>query len=195
MKNVYRFLTLDFRFLLLIVGALGFIGGCESQTGPSATSGTDWGAPFQDSLLEPFQGEWTFHNRPETEQDSAKSFHVSGGPDLRIDGHIITEQTPMGSEFRLFELHEHDGRVCGKAWFHEDPHDPGDMSKVFVTLAIDNNTLTLRIHHPTHSVDINDPDLKHANPVISKTPSLCPVAAVDDSDSEGWDVVNYIRAN
>jgi hypothetical protein len=195
MKTVPEPLAVDLRSLLLIVGTLAFVWGCESQTEPTTTAGTDWGPPFQSALLEPFQGEWKFHNRPETGQHSSKVLQGSGGPDLRINGHIITEQTPMGSEFRLFELHEHDGRVCGKAWFHEDPHDPGDMSKVYITMELDDNTLTLRTHYPTESVDINDPDLQHANPVISKTPSVCPVASMDDGDSEAWDVVNYIRAN
>jgi len=63
----------------------------------------------------------------------------------------------LGGEYDLFALHQHDQIVCGKAWHHEDPGDPGDMSKAWVRLESVEYELHLHVKMGD-SPDLADPD-------------------------------------
>ncbi len=178
-----------------LLGVLGLICGCGPEMAATSPEGTVWGEPYKTAILEPFQGNWKFQRRQiEDEEQTPGAARITGGPDLQIEGHIITEQTVLQSEYRLFEVHEHEGRICGKAWLHEDPHDPGDMSKVLVTLAVVGDKLTFRTRHANRSASPNDPDSQGDIPVLSKTPTECPVAQAQDEDWGPWVTFDYTRA-
>ena len=62
--------------------------------------------------------------------------------DMKISGNCAAVRSGVPSaEYRLFATHEHGGKVCGKAWHHEDRFDPGDMSKCYVRLSIIDNRM------------------------------------------------------
>ena len=80
-------------------------------------------------------------------------------PDLTIKGNVAVGAGTPSSEYRLFAMHKHDTKVCGKAWHHEDRFDPGDMSKCYVRLSIVGGDLHFDVNMLDELPDVNDPDL------------------------------------
>jgi hypothetical protein len=124
-------------------------------------------------LLEPYQGDWRFDPKKtlalwksegmsdkEISQVVAMSRTFPIHPDMTIASNLgVLAGSPEG-EYFFFELHEHDRWVCGKAWHHEDRHDPGDMSKCYARLAVTDLELRLSLRR-TERDDPNDPDVTH----------------------------------
>jgi len=93
-------------------------------------------------------------------------------PDLTIRGDTAVGAGTPSSEYRFFAMHNHDGKVCGKAWPHEDRFDPGDMSKCYVRLSIVDGDLHLEVNMLDGLPDVNDPDLL-STPAVEGKLSKC----------------------
>lgn len=156
------------------------------------------------AALEPMQGRWVY-DRDATEAElrergvpdeqvralevirtEVEAMGLSVYPDLDFVGNLAIGRGNLESEYRFFALHEHDGVVCGKAWHHEDRHDPGDMSKHFVRLQIVDDKLHFETFSRDEPIDLDDPDLD-AEPVETSA-DACEVP--DDVD---WSITIYRR--
>jgi len=142
---------------------------------PNENGNGVFGPPIKVQLLDPFQGQWncdragTFalwksqgkSDRVKSTEESDKrldeEFAKNHDPtlavlrrdsphcDITIKGNIIFGRGALAEEYDLFGLHAHGSVVCGKAWFHEDRNDPGDMSKVWIRLELVGDELRIHI--------------------------------------------------
>lgn len=178
---------------LIVVQCLCLLGaGCGSGQKDKAAGDALFGKPVRDPLFAAVQGSWQFVGRhTEAPQATPSGGTIAGGPDLRIDGHIISSLSPLHSTQHLFDAHLHQGRICAKAWHHEDPNDPGDMSKQHLTLAVAGDTLTIRECLATRQVDIDDPDVE--GPVRIVREAGCALEGDRDYGWTPWTVLTYTR--
>ncbi|MFM9960021.1 MAG: hypothetical protein ACKV2Q_02210 [Planctomycetaceae bacterium] len=140
------------------------------------------GPPSESRLLAPFAGQWVFDFEKTltaqkaagvTDEQIAQLRKVFADnptigkmhPDLTIQGNVAVGSGLLSSEYRFFAMHNHDSKVCGKAWHHEDRFDPGDMSKCYVRLTIVGEELHLEVNMLDGLPDLNDPDLVSDPPV------------------------------
>jgi hypothetical protein len=185
-----------FKPTLLLIGVA--LIGCtpNSSDGPPGPA-TD--AP----LLSQFAGQWVFDfDKTLAAQKAAGSTddkiaqlrklyadHPMLGkmhPDLTIKGNVAVGSGTPSSEYRFFAMHNHDSRVCGKAWHHEDRLDPGDMSKCFVRLSVVGGDLRLEVNMLDGLPDVNDPDLL-STPAVEGDVSRC-----DASKQKAGDWATYV---
>jgi hypothetical protein len=93
-------------------------------------------------------------------------------------------------------LHKHGAVVCGKAWHHEDRHDPGDMSKVWLRLARVGDELHLHVKHV--DTPLVDDNLNAVDPDFGKAMSMevdakhCETSA-DRIESDSWTTYVFTR--
>jgi hypothetical protein len=149
----------SWRFIGLLI-LLALLCGCGADsTGPG---GGPFGAPAESRLLAPLAGHWDFDfertldaqkagGATEEQINSLRKLYADNPqllkmhPDMTITGNeAICSGTPT-AEYRFFVMHEHDGKLCGKAWHHEDRFDPGDMSKCYVRLKLEGDRLVFEL--------------------------------------------------
>ena len=112
-------------------------------------------------------------------------------PDLAITGDTFVGRGFLSQEYRLFAIHNHGPIVCAKAWFHEDRHDPGDMSKCWVRLERVGDEFHFHVKHEDDSADTEkDPDLKHMPTLVDA--KSCEVAG-EKLESQDWMTVVFVR--
>jgi len=87
-------------------------------------------------------------------------------------------------------VHRHDHVVCGKAWHHEDPGDPGAMSKAWVRLELVEYELHLHAKRGD-SPDLSDPDIT-TMPLLADANSC--KAAAEKVTSEEWTTYVFLRS-
>jgi hypothetical protein len=165
-----------------LIAMLAVFEGCGvdgSDDGPPGAESTDdgpLGKPRPSALLAPFAGSWVFdfdktiqaqeaRGAPKQDIERLRKQHEQN-PEL---GKLHADMALAGSqalcagvpsaEYDFFGMHQHDGKVCGKAWHHEDRHDPGDMSKCYVRMAMAEDRLLMEVKMSERSPDLNDPDL------------------------------------
>lgn len=115
-------------------------------------------------------------------------------PDITISGNDAVANCFPVSEYRFFAMHEHDGKICGKAWHHEDRYDPGDMQKCYARLKLDDNLLYLEIKMKDGLSDLNDPDLLSPSlPAEGGSAATCDADAPSGSDWSGWTTYVFAR--
>jgi hypothetical protein len=187
--------------------------GCGDALSPStAPDSGPFGPAETSALLAPFAGDWeidfektlegykaagwsdeAIQRTREMRVASPKHFKVTF-PDLSFNGNIAIgdTSTPLIQEYRFFAMHEHDGKVCGKAWHHEDRFDPGDMSKRRVRLWIRDEQLYLEVKMWNPSVELNDPDFSAMSPPDGGSVADC-VAEDLSSDWTEWLTYVYSR--
>jgi hypothetical protein len=109
-------------------------------------------------------------------------------PDLTVNGDVAVGAGTPSFEYRFFAMHNHDSKVCGKAWHHEDRFDPGDMSKCYVRLSIVGGELHLEVNMPVLYAlpAVSDPDLT-LTPAVEGDLSKC-----DASKQKAGDWVTYV---
>ena len=90
-------------------------------------------------------------------------------------------------------MHQHNGKICGKAWHHEDRFDPGDMSKCFVRLSIIDNRLQFEIKMLEDSLDPADPDLNPSPPIDLESAAKCDAEKPVPGDSSRWSTFIFTR--
>lgn len=182
------------RFALLLV--LAVAGGCgrRVEDAPGDREGV-FGPPVYAKPLEPFQGQWVFNPERTAAARKARGEPSIGGgaraPGFVIQGHVATGEGAPSEEYRFFALHEHDGVVCGKAWHHEDRHDPGDMSKCHVKLCRAGDEFHLTVFMHEGLPDLDDPDL-NAAPVVAAGPAGCNPPP-DDPAAGAWVTYVFVR--
>jgi len=177
-------------------------GGAAPGEGP-------FGPPGQSALLSPFAGTWVL------DLDKTLEAHqAAGASDEQIGairafyaqnpqfGGMLSEMTITGneavgkdgSEYRFFGMHEHDGKICGKAWHHEDRYDPGDMSKCYARLKLDDGLLYLEVKMKDGLPDLNDPDfLSSPLPAEGGSPATCDADAPAGADWDEWTTHVFAR--
>jgi hypothetical protein len=112
-------------------------------------------------------------------------------PDLSITGDTFVGHGFLAQEYRLFAIHQHGPIVCAKAWFHEDRHDPGDMSKCWIRLERVKDEFHFHVKMQDDDVDIEkDPDLTSMPTLVDAT--SCEVAG-EKTESQEWTTFVYVR--
>ncbi len=177
---------------LCLVGFL--LAGCEPTD-----SGLEFGTSADRALLEPYAGEWkcdfekTLEVRREAGVDEAEIEQLQAffehnpqfgnlHADLTISGSEAIGDGIPSSQYSFYALHEHDGRLCGKAWHHEDRHDPGDMSKCYVRITIDADELRLSVRTQDGFPDLSDLDLDPS----ARTAATAETCDAESPPGENW---------
>ena len=96
-------------------------------------------------------------------------------------------------EYRFFSMHEHDGKICGKAWHHEDRYDPGDMSKCYVRLWIENDELHFQFRMQALLPEMSDPDLTSSPPTEGGSAQTCDAERPAGDGWSNWATYVYTR--
>lgn len=194
----------SFRTLVVLVLG-GVVVGCgnrsESGSGP-------FGPPKESALLSPISGRWAFdfEKTLAAQQEAGKSaeeierlrkFYSANPqfgkmhPDLAITGDVAVGG--VGSEYRFFAMHEHDGKVCGKAWHHEDRFDPGDMTKCYVRLLVTGDRLDFAVKMQDGMPDLNDADLKLSPRPESGSAATCDADHPPGKNWNEWTTYVFTR--
>ena len=163
--------------------SLAALHGCDHGGGGGG------GNPAVPPVLAPFQGDWRF-SLPKTlarwqadgvpqgeiaqAQALAKSFPPH--PDMKLEGDTAVLAGPVEGSYQFFALHPHAQWLCGKAWHHEDRHDPGDMGKYLVRLELRDEDLHLSVRIHDAAADPADPDVSNT-PLTAGSASNCPADA------------------
>lgn len=170
----------------LILAMLLIVSGCDEGTGLKATGTTP--------LMDPFQGTWHVdqqktlawwenHGVPTTQIAQAQQLTAAMPlhPDLKVQGTTVVLPGVVEGEYAVFALHRHGSVSCGKAWHHEDRHDPGDMSKCYVRFDLSGKELHFSIRADENSADPSDPD-------IMNLPATAPAGscAADSAKDPPW---------
>jgi hypothetical protein len=190
------------RSVILALVVPSALSGCGTASGP-------FGAPAESRLLAPLAGRWDFDvektrdaqkaERATQEQDKLQKI-LAGNPPLRmmhpdmtITGNEAVCTGMPAAEYRFFAMHEHDGKLCGKAWHHEDRYDPGDMSKCYVRLKLDDDRLVFELKMQ-EVMDLNDPDLRTLPPPDADSSAGCDAAHPSGKDWSEWTTYVFRRA-
>jgi hypothetical protein len=159
-------------------------------------------------ILVPFRGNWKFNlsktlaywkskGVPAAEiaqaQKIAKSFGLH--PDITMGGDLAILHGPMSMEgqYQFYALHPHGQVVCGKAWHHEDRHDPGDMDKELIRVELRDNDLYLSLRSNDDAADPNDPEVV-TMPILSGSAATCTADAEKDPPWSPWRTYVFDRA-
>jgi hypothetical protein len=195
------------RFIGLLALLPAFAGCGAGAAGPE---GGPFGAPAESRLLAPFAGNWAFDF--EKTLDARKA---GGATEEQIEylrmvyaenpqlGKLHSDMTITGNEavctgipageYRLFAMHEHSGKVCGKAWHHEDRFDPGDMSKCYVRLKLEDEQLHFEMRMQEGLPGLNDPDLLSTPPAEGGSSAACDADHPAGSDWSEWTTFVFVR--
>jgi len=183
-----------------------------SGCGDSLKSSGDgpFGAPGESRLLAPFSGDWSIDFEKTLEAQKAAGVSDENierlrklyadnpqfgkmHPDMTIKGDEAVCAGVPAAEYRFFAMHEHDGRVCGKAWHHEDRFDPGDMSKCYVRLKLDDGLLRFEMRMKDGLPDLGDPDLRSTPPADLDSSANCDADAPSGHGCTDWSVFIFNR--
>ncbi|MGA2796480.1 MAG: hypothetical protein ABSE63_02765 [Thermoguttaceae bacterium] len=184
------------------------LSGCGKS--PKQSDNGPFGPPKNSSLLSPFIGAWLFdfektlsaqRSAGATEEDvqRIRKFYETNPqfgkmhPDMTIEGNLALCSNTPPSEYWFFAIHEHNGKVCGKAWHHEDRLDPGDMSKCYFRMKIRDNNLHFEVKMKDGLPDLNDPDLLPTPPIELDSAANCNADSVTGDDWSKWTTYVFIR--
>jgi hypothetical protein len=185
------------RFVL--ISLLLTLSGCSKGT-------EDGGAPAPLRMLQPFQGEWQF-SQPKTlarwratgmpanniKQVEKLAEVIPIHPGMVVKDNIAVLLGVVEGEYYFFALHPHGRWVCGKAWHHEDRHDPGDMSKCLVRLELRNSDLWLSLRDNEDWTDVSDPDIVD-RPLTAGSAESCEADAAATPPCGPWQTFIFERA-
>lgn len=167
-------------------------------------------SPQSSPLMKPFERVWAvdFEKTLEAQRSggaseesiaAARQLH-SEHPELqtmlgslRFTGNVALGEGGLAQEYWCFDLHEHDGWVCGKAWHHEDRHDPGDMSKCCVRFRLEGESLLFDLRLQDGLPDLNDPDLLTTPAPEGGSATTCDAEKPAGSDWSEWSRTVYVR--
>jgi hypothetical protein len=182
--------------VLLVPICIAAIGcGQDPASGP-------FGPPRSSALMTPFAGKWSFEFDKTLDAEKAagasdeeiaqtrKMYAANPAlgkmhPDLTFDGNVAVGAGTVTSEYRFFGMHKHGAKICGKAWFHEDRFDPGDMSKCYVRLEIVDGRLHMEVNMKEDMPDENDPDLA-SEPPVEGDAAKCDVETQAGKKPDDW---------
>lgn len=154
-------------------------------------------------LLQPFQGAWKFDlnktlalwqsqgvsaQQIAQAQSFAQMYPLHG--DIELTQNVATIHGVVEGEYYFFAQHQHNQWVCGKAWWHEDRHDPGDMAKCYTRLEIINGDLHLSMRLEDGLPALNDPDLV-TMPVQSGSVTNCQADGAPNPPWSPWQTLVF----
>ncbi len=185
----------------VLLAACTWVAGC----GVIGLGEGPFGPPLPSKLLEPFAGNWSFDIDRTAEawkaagasdadvaalrqQHQASKVFALVHPDISIQGNEAVGAGMLSTEYRFYAMHPHDGKICGKAWFHEDRYDPGDMSKCLVRLSRDGDLLRLEVRESEASADPDDPEVENVPPPDSGAAAGCETLKADDRSWSPWEI-------
>ena len=177
---------------------------CDQSGGTPGGGPTGAGARST-PLMQPFQGPWTFDPAktvarwqadavPAAEVAQAKAMGAALHPDMTIGGDAAVLAGAVEGEYAFFALHPHNQWVCGKAWHHEDRHDPGDMSKCYARLELkeDGKELHLSLRLANLAANPNDPDVMNMPPTAGSA-STCGADKAPPAAWSPWRTYEFVR--
>jgi hypothetical protein len=185
-----------------------FVVGCDNSSSTSSGGATaPPGGGTVVPILQPYHGAWRF-SLPKTlarwQADGVPAAEIAQAktlaqqfplhPDMVItnDTAILSPQ-PLEGEYKFFALHPHNPWTCGKAWHHEDRHDPGDMSKCFVRLEVKDSDLHLSLRDDENPANPNDPDVA-TTPTLAGSATNCGADAAPDPPWSAWRTYVFERS-
>ena len=196
---------------VVLVAMLAALAGCDRSSSGDVAGGE---SPFGDRgpaspLLQPFQVKWQFDLErtlalwkakgvPPTQiaQARATTQAVPLHPDMRIQGNaaVLLGPGPLEGEYAFFAMHPHNQWAGGKAWHHEDRHDPGDMSKCYARLELkeSGSELHLSLRNEETAANVNDPDLTNTPPTAGSA-TTCGADAAPDPPWSAWETYVFVR--
>ena len=192
--------------VLLSLTACDRSGGGGSGSGGAASDSPFADAPPASPLLQPFAGQWQFHldktlaawkaaGVPAAEIAAAEKMKGAPYPlhaDMSIQGNVAVLKGSPEGEYFFFGVHPHGQWVCGKAWHHEDRHDPGEMSKCYVRLELKDQELHLSVRMEDGGPNPNDPDLTKL-PAAAGSAGTCRADAAPDPPWSKWETYVFVR--
>jgi len=179
------------KFTALVLLAIT-LAGCGREDNDSPTGNASANVP----LMKPFEGVWQFdlektialmksQGVPQAQLDQMRTVAAFMPSEMKINGNIAVLPGIVEGEYMLFALHPHNQRVCGKAWHHEDRHDPGDMSKCYVRLELKSSDLHFSTREAEDSADPNDPDIINP-PIVAGSAQTCGADAAAQPQWSPW---------
>jgi hypothetical protein len=200
---------------LLLLVALLLLGCDRNPSGVSAPSSAGsgssptgyGGSPAAAALLQPFQGNWKFDlektlalwkskgvSQNEIDQARALTSIVPLHPDMALHADVaVLKGKPAEGEYAFFALHAHAQFICGKAWHHEDRHDPGDMDKYLVRLQLHDADLWLSARIPEDAADPADPEVANPPPLAGAA-ATCNADTLKDPPWSPWRTFIFVPA-
>jgi len=188
---------------LLLVSTLLLLG-CDRNSSnvssPSSSSATGYGgSPAAAALPKPYQGKWNFNlqktlalwksqgvSQKELNEAQARTAITPLHPDMTLQGDIaILNGGAAEGEYAFYALHAHPQFACGKAWHHEDRHDPGDMDKYVVRLQRHDADLWLSARVPEDAADPSDPEVA-SPPPLAGSATTCTADTLKDPPWSPW---------
>ena len=172
---------------LLMVASLMALVSCKPAGGGGGAP-----AAATPALLQPFQGNWRFSLTKTLAQwqadgvPAAETFPLH--QDMSISGTraILVGGGPLEGSYDFFALHPHNAwSVCGKAWHHEDRHDPGDMDKWCVRLQIKAGDLHMPLRGDESPPNTNDPDIV-TTPPLAGSAGTCTADGLPNPPWSPW---------
>jgi hypothetical protein len=153
-----------------------------SASGENGRGPGPFGKPVASEMFAPFAGDWVFDfeqtlaaqksaGASDQELEMLRKQHAQNPRvfdthhDVTISGNEAVGSGVPSAEYRFFGMHKHGGKICGKAWHHEDRYDPGDMSKCYVRLWIADDRLHLEVRMGGEGPELDDPELR-SSPAI-----------------------------
>jgi hypothetical protein len=156
-------------------------------------------------ILKPFQGGWKFSlsktmgawraagvSANEIAQAQAMTALMPVHPDMAIRDDVAVLAGKIEGEYAFYALHPHSQFVCGKAWHHEDRHDPGDMDKYLVRLEIRDGDLWMSVRVHDDAADPSDPEVV-TRPLLAGSAVGCVADGLKDPPWSAWRVYVFER--
>jgi hypothetical protein len=160
----------------------------EEHGGPNSESPLENARPSV--ILAPYAGRWLFDfektaaallasGAPKAEIERMRTMYAQNPKLRKLHGDMVVSGNQAvcsgmpSAQYDFFAMHDHGGKACGKAWHHEDRHDPGDMSKCYARLAIVDNRLELRVRMAEDSPQLDDPELESSPRVDLDSAAHC----------------------
>jgi hypothetical protein len=168
-----------------------------------------FGAPAESRILAPAAGRWDFDfektlqaqqaaGATEKQIEALRKLYAGNPqlqkmhPDITVTGNeAVCSGMPSGA-YTFFAMHEHDGKMCGKAWHHEDRYDPGDMSKCYVRLKLEGDCLVFELRMQ-EVMDLHDPDLSPNLPADAVSVAGCDADHPAGKDWSEWSTYVFVR--
>jgi hypothetical protein len=192
---------------LTLALALAILPGCRGDDPDDSPGGPSEPTP----LLAPFQGAWqpdpdkslalalaatrpapTSSTPPAVAPVSPSRSMFATHPEMKLTNNVAVLNGLLWGEYRFFALHSHGDTVCGKAWHHEDRHDPGDMDKYLVRLRRVGGDLHFSYRVCEDSADPNDPDVA-TTPLTAGSADTCTADTEKDPPWRPWVTIVFVR--
>ncbi len=167
-------------------------------------------SPQQKLLMDHLGGKWQFdfdktlelreaRGATKTEIDrlkqmwSGKSAIGQMHEDLVLNQNVAIGLGTPQSEYRFFQMHRHGDTVCGRALYHEDRFDYGDMSHCYVRMNIKDDYLFIQFRFEEGIPNVLDPKFIADVRKPVGTPGDCNADDLPSSRWSDWELYVFRR--